>query len=151
MVHDIVAHVFASVWKEHIVDKADGRGGAFDVEEVELWHTYHRVHRGKPQRAGCCLRFVGLSERGMHARAEVRRSKAERFEFRIHTAERVVGCPAGLVLEPADGADSAVGAKVEPMAGAAGDADHVSSLDLDGNDIAIQRMDVEDAASGDDE
>ena len=37
------------------------------------------------------------------------------------------------------------------MEGAAGNANHVSGFDFDGDDIAFQRMDVEDAAAGDDE
>jgi len=37
------------------------------------------------------------------------------------------------------------------MAGAAGNANHVSGFDFDGGDVASQRMNVEDATAGDDE
>src|SRR5271165_495168 len=59
--------------------------------------------------------------------------------------------PSRLVLEPADRANPSIGAQIEPMTGPARHANHVSSLDFDGDYVAVEGMDVKDAASGDDE
>src|ERR1700757_888602 len=95
--------------------------------------------------------MASLLKSGVDAGPEVGGSEAERLELRVHAAVGVMRGPPGLVLEPADSADPAVGAQVEPVASAARDANHVSSLDLNRDDIAVKRVDVEDAATGDDE
>ena len=61
-----------------------------------------------------------------------------------------MGRPAGLVLEQTDGANAAVSAEIEPVERPAWDANQVPGFYFYRNNRALLRMDMEQAAPGDD-
>src|SRR4051812_12689144 len=78
-------------------------------------------------------------------------SQANRLEALVDAALRVVGGPAGDVLEETDGPDLPLGAEVEPVPGAARHPDQVARLHLQRHHCALPGVDVEHAAAADDE
>ena len=79
------------------------------------------------------------------------RTKANRLEFRIDTAFRVMRRPAGWVLKQSNRADLPVGAEIEPVQRPARHANEIAGLDFDCENGRIRRMNVEQPAALNDE
>src|SRR2546427_5896938 len=75
-------------------------------------------------------------------RGNVSGSPANGFVIPVHTAARVVGCPAGLVLEQPNGANAAVAAEIEPVQRPARNANQVSGFNFDRYNRVLRRMNV---------
>src|SRR6266550_802256 len=87
----------------------------------------------------------------MSPERDVRRPHAHRLVAPVGAAVGVVRRPARLVLEQTDRPDVAVGAEIEPVMGAVGDAQQITGLHFDRDDRTLARMDVEQAAPANDE
>src|SRR5215207_5243013 len=96
-------------------------------------------------------RLMVLRSRRRTGGREIPRPEAQWLESAIHSAARVLRRPAGRVLEQTDGADPPVRTEVEPMVRAFRHANEIAGFDLDGEHRTLRRMNVEQAASFDDE
>src|SRR5262247_2956783 len=81
----------------------------------------------------------------------VGRPHAHRLIALVGAAVRVVRCPAGLVLKEANRADIAVGAEIEPVVRAAGNAQQITCFDLNRDDGSLTRVNMKQAAAANDE
>src|SRR2546428_13542546 len=73
-------------------------------------------------------------------RGNVSGSPANGFVIPVHTAARVVGGPAGLFLEEADGPNAAVAPEIEPVHRPARHANQGSGFHFDPPNRALPRM-----------
>src|SRR5947208_2568350 len=92
--------------------------------------------------AGCLLRRI--------LRRDVTRPPTDRFVASVYAAVGVVRRPACGILEQADSANAPVAAKIEPVQRSAGNENQIAGFHFQRHDRRGWRMNVEQAAPGDD-
>src|SRR5260370_21106444 len=97
---------------------------------------------------------MGQSEARRLLRRSLRRNvsgaPANWFVIPVYAAVCIMWRPPGLVLEQPDRANAAISAQIEPVQRPARNANQVPGFDLDRNNLALLRVDMEQASSRDD-